>query len=208
VVVVAAAGNEQTSPTRPASCAGVVGVGALARDGFKAWYSNFGARLVISTVGGDPDIDDGILTVSNTGTQSPDMETYARYYGTSFSAPIVSGVVSLMLSANAQLSVPQIISGLQVTARPHAQATSLPLCSATDVDACQCTTSTCGAGILDAEAAVRYAAGAPPDTGDDDSGGGALGWLWLLGLAAGVAALRASGPRAGAPGAQRKRLAE
>jgi serine protease len=194
-VVVAAAGNEQTSPTRPASCAGVVGVAALARDGFKAWYSNFGARVVISTVGGDNDVDDGILTVSNTGLQSPDADSYARYYGTSFSTPIVSGVVSLMLSANAQLSVPQIISGLQVTARPHVQSASgLPLCSATAVDACQCTTSTCGAGILDAEAAVRYAAGAPPDTGgNDDSGGGALGWLWLLGLAAGVVAVRPRG---------------
>jgi serine protease len=146
-------------------------------------------------VGGDNDVDDGILTVSNTGLQSPDADSYARYYGTSFSTPIVSGVVSLMLSANAQLSVPQIISGLQVTARPHVQSVSgLPLCSATAVDACQCTTSTCGAGILDAEAAVRYAAGAPPDTGgNDDSGGGALGWLWLLGLAAGVVAVRPRG---------------
>jgi serine protease len=209
VVVVAAAGNEQGAVTRPASCAGVVGVAALARDGLKAGYSNLGARVVVSTVGGDPDIDDGILTVFNTGTQSPDQETYANLYGTSFSAPIVSGVVSLMLSANANLSVPQIISGLQVTARPHVLSSSVPVCSAVANGACQCTTSTCGAGVLDAEAAVRYAVGAPPPSSGGDSGGGALSWPWLLGLALGViAAARASGPRSGSRGAQRKRLAQ
>jgi len=204
VVVVAAAGNEQTTPTRPASCAGVVGVAALARDGLKAGYSNFGARVVISTVGGDPDIDNGLLTVFNDGPESPDQATYGRMFGTSFSAPIVSGVVSLMLSANPQLSVPQIIGGLQTTARPHVQAAGLPLCSVNDFEACVCTTSTCGAGVLDAEAAVRYAMGAPLVT-PGDSGGGALGWAWLSGLALAVVVLaRRSGPRR----AGRKRLAQ
>ena len=205
-VVVAAAGNEQTTPTRPASCAGVVGVAALARDGIKAGYSNFGARVVISTLGGDPDIDDGLLTVFNTGLESPDTASYGRMFGTSFSAPIVSGAISLMLSANPRLSVPQIIGGLQTTARPHVQAGNLPFCSANDTGACVCTTSTCGAGVLDAEAAVRFAIGAPLDAGPPaDSGGGALGWAWLTGLALAVLVLaRASGPRR----AGHKRLAE
>ncbi len=211
VVVVAAAGNEQTAPTRPASCAGVVGVAALARDGLKAGYSNFGARVIISTVGGDPDIDDGLLTVFNDGAESPGTATYGRMFGTSFAAPVVSGVISLMLSANSRLSVPQIIGGLQTTARPHAQASNLPLCSVNDPGACVCTTSTCGAGVLDAEAAVRYAIGTPPVTvppgNNGDSGGGALGWAWLTGLALAVLVLarRASGPGAGAGP---KRLAE
>lgn len=207
VVVVAAAGNEQTSPTRPASCAGVVGVAALARDGLKAGYSNFGARVVISTVGGDPGIDDGLLTVFNDGAESPGAATYGSVYGTSFAAPVVSGVISLMLSGNSQLSVPQIISGLQVTARPHVQANGVPECATKDPEACVCTTSTCGAGVLDAEQAVRYAIGAPLDTGPppDDEGGGALGWVWLAGLALAVLALAraASGPR----GAGRKHQA-
>ncbi len=211
VVVVAAAGNEQGAVTRPASCAGVVGVAALARDGLKAGYSNFGARVLISTVGGDPDSDDGLLTVFNSGAESPDTPDYARVFGTSFSAPIVSGVISLMLSANPRLSGPQIIGGLQVTARPHVQANGVPLCSANDSGACVCTTSTCGAGVLDAEAAVRHAIGAPQDTGpprgNGDSGGGALGWAWLAGLAMAVVVLarRASGPGVGAG---HKRLAQ
>lgn len=214
VVVVAAAGNEQAaSPTRPASCAGVVGVAALARDGLKAGYSNFGARVVVATVGGDPDFDDGLLTVFNDGLESPGTATYGSVYGTSFAAPVVSGVISLMLSANSQLSVPQIIGGLQVTARPHVQASGVPFCGATvnDTAACVCTTSTCGAGVLDAEQAVRYAMGAPPDTGTParDDGGGALGLAWLTGLALAVLAVlalarAASGPR----GTGRKRQAQ
>ena len=149
-----------------------------------------------------------MLTVLNDGTQSPGNPIYGRVFGTSFSAPITSGVIILMLSANPNLSVPQIISGLQVTARPHVQATNVSVCSATNSGACVCTTSTCGAGVLDAEAAVRYAAGAPPDNGlvrGDDGGGGALGWVWLVGLALGVWGVwRASGAR----GAGHKRLAQ
>lgn len=191
VVVVAAAGNEQGAVTRPASCAGVVGVAALARDGLKAGYSDLGSRVVVSTVGGDPDVDDGILTLVNTGTQSPATEGYANVFGTSFATPIVSGVVSLMLSANPNLTLPQIISGLQVTARPHVQSTNLSACSASNVGPCVCTTSTCGAGVLDAEQAVRYAAGAPRE---NERGGGSLGGAWLIGLAFGVlGAARASG---------------
>lgn len=213
VVVVAAAGNEQTTPTRPANCVGVVGVAALARDGIKAGYSNFGSRVLISTVGGDPDIDDGLLTVFNDGFESPGTPTYGRMFGTSFAAPIVSGAISLMLSANSRLSLAQIMGGLQSTARPHVQAGNLPFCSANDPDACVCTTSTCGAGVLDAEAAVRYAIAAPLDTGlirdNGDSGGGALGWAWLCGLALAVVVLarRGSGP-AVADRAGHKRLAQ
>ncbi len=80
VVVVAAAGNEHAAePTRPAKCPGVIGVAALNRDGFKSNYSNFGAGLVVSTVGGDdPDgawgsrvADSGLLGVGNFGDTAP-----------------------------------------------------------------------------------------------------------------------------------------
>ena len=207
VVVVAAAGNEAGSLSRPASCSGVVAVAALARDGLKASYSNFGAGVTVSTLGGDSGVDDGVLTLSNTGTESPDAEWYANEFGTSFSAPIVSGVISLMLSANPNLTVPQIIAGLRSTARPHVTS-NLPVCSSTNSGACKCTTSTCGAGILDAEGAVRYAAAPPPPPpsgGGGDSGGGALSWIWLVGLALGVLALAAL---SGLARANRERLAQ
>jgi serine protease len=189
-VVVAAAGNEAGGLSRPASCSGVVAVAALARDGLKAAYSNFGAGVTVSTLGGDSAVDDGILTLYNTGAESPDVEDYFNRVGTSFSTPIVSGVISLMLSANPNLTVPQIIAGLRSTARPHVTS-NLAVCSSTNSGACKCTTSTCGAGILDAEGAVRYAAAPtlPSGGGGGDSGGGALSWIWLVGLGLGVLAL-------------------
>ncbi|MDH3209037.1 MAG: S8 family serine peptidase [Burkholderiaceae bacterium] len=172
VVVVAAAGNEHVAPTRPANCNGVLGVTALNRDGFKATYSNFGAKVAIATVGGDPTAvnvrkgdgiwgpflgDSGITTIGNSGVQDPGNAVERQRFGTSFSAPIVAGVVSLMFSANPNLTTAQVITGLRVTARPHVTSPEIGLCSNANPGRCICTTSTCGAGILDAAEAVRYA---------------------------------------------------
>jgi len=165
-VVVAAAGNEQGALTRPANCSGVVAVGAVNRDGFKTNYSNFGAGMTLMTVGGDPaDFgrwgpalgDGGLLGVDNAGTTSPGAPGYAFVSGTSFSAPLVSGAISLMLSVDSNLTVAEIIDGLKRSARPHVQAARIGACSANNPGRCICTTSTCGAGLLDANQAVQYA---------------------------------------------------
>ncbi len=197
VVVVAAAGNASGALTRPANCQRVVAVAALARNGLKAGYSSFGSQVVISTVGGnpagsggfDPYADDGLLTIANAGLTAPGAQSYKNVFGTSFATPVVSGVISLMLSANPNLTVAQIISDLQLSSRPHVQSTDVTVCSSANPEVCVCTTNTCGAGILDADRAVQMAittpAGVPP-SGNGDSGGGVLGWNWLLGLALGV----------------------
>jgi serine protease len=171
VVVVAAAGNEWTTPTRPAKCPGVVGVAALNRDGFKSNYSNFGAELTasgIATVGGDDAdgawaslADSGLLSIGNDGETVPGSHVNdARYFGTSFSAPVVAGAVSLMLSVNPNLTVDQIIDGLRRSARPHvtSSVTGVAACSTSNPGRCLCTTATCGAGILDVTQALAYAA--------------------------------------------------
>ena len=44
-----------------------------------------------------------------------------------------------------------------MSARPHVTSPSIGACSAANPGRCVCTTSTCGAGILDAPEAVRYA---------------------------------------------------
>jgi serine protease len=169
VVVVAAAGNDHVAePTRPAKCPGVIGVGALNRDGFKTTYSNFGAALTVSTVGGDdPEgawgsrvSDSGLLSVGNFGDTTAGESGYFSYFGTSFSTPIVAGAASLMLAVNPALTAAQIEQGLRASARPHVTS-SLPgvaACSNANPGRCLCTTATCGAGILDVAQALAYAA--------------------------------------------------
>ncbi len=165
-VVVAAAGNGHGNVKRPASCAGVIGVAALNRDGFKANYSNFGPAVVVSTVGGDPAGeglwgallgDDGLLTLDNLGLQAPESAAYGNHFGTSFAAPVVAGVLSLMLDANPGLSVAQLIDGVRRSARPHVASSMMAACSDQNPGRCTCTPSTCGAGILDAPQALQYA---------------------------------------------------
>jgi serine protease len=170
-VVVAAGGNENGAVVRPASCQHVIGVGALNRDGFKTNYSNFGTAIVISTVGGDDSDgawaaqlqDSGILTIGNGGQTSPTAPDFSPGYyynfGTSFATPIVAGAVSLMLSVNPALTADQIIQGLRASARPHVTS-SVPgfgQCSNATPGRCLCSTSTCGAGILDVRQALDYA---------------------------------------------------
>ena len=165
VVVVAAAGNDHGAPTRPANCRGVVGVAALNRDGFKAAYSNFGPALKIATVGGDAGLgnwgpllsDSGLLALGNDGVRTPGDSIYAHHYGTSFSAPVVSATLALMLAADPRLSADELMAGLAASARPHVTSPTLPTCDETHPGRCICTTSTCGAGILDADQAVAYA---------------------------------------------------
>jgi len=222
VVVVAAAGNEWTGPSRPASCPGVVGVVGLNREGFKTNYSNFGGQIGISgiaTVAGDDNggawgpvlADTGLTTLTNRGTTVPALGGYARLYGTSFAAPQVAAAIAHMLSLNPALSYEQIVQGLRASARPHVTSPKIAECSNTNPGRCICTTSSCGAGILDADRALIYASGLvlPPiqaaviDNPDIDaalalaaqdrpsnvvqvsssSGGGAFGGFWLLALA-------------------------
>ncbi|AKJ27022.1 S8 family serine peptidase [Caldimonas brevitalea] len=214
-VIIAAGGNEDGRVSRPARCAGVLAVGAVNRDGFKATYANLGPQIDITTVGGDsknsgrlgPTVgDDGLYTASKDEPSETDGgdPKYGFVFGTSFSTPVVAGVASRMLAVNPQLTIDQLVHGLQSTSRPHVTSgvAELQQCS---VDApqgrCYCTTATCGAGLLDAEAAMAYAkapAASPPTFytpgsgdgdggggGDDDGGGGgALDARWLLGLAA------------------------
>lgn len=199
VLVVAAAGNEDRAVMRPARCPGVLAVGAVTRAGLKTGYSNRGPEVGITTLGGEEgDPGGGLFSTSNFGSGAPGANNYSAAVGTSFSSPIVAGVASLMLSVNPRLSRAQLIDGLQRTSRPHV-ASAGPVCSTdTPVGECQCTTSTCGAGLLDAPAALEYAAAALPDPSEPrpDSGGGGGGGaldaagLGLLGLLAAAAAGR------------------
>jgi serine protease len=156
-VVVVAAGNANTDVANftPASCAGVVAVGATVRNGGRASYSNYGAGVAISAPGGGNDA--GILSTINAGSTTPTSDAYAYYMGTSMATPHVSGVVSLMLSLDPSLTPAQVLTKLKATARPFPSGTGA-----------DCNTSLCGAGIVDATAALGGSTSppvVPPVTG-------------------------------------------
>ena len=209
-LVVVAAGNESSTLTRPADCTGVLAVTAGRADGAKAYYGNYGANVGLTAPGGSGSsgVDVGILSTGNTGTREPVTASYEAVAGTSFSAPQAAGVASLLLSIQPNWTVAQLEDTLKRTVRAHTSVAGLVSCSptATTQGACNCTTAACGAGLLDAAAAVTAAmaalpsdsggAGAGSSTGttasggsQNSGGGGSVGWLWGLGLWAWVLGL-------------------
>ncbi len=145
-VVVVAAGNENAdvATSEPANCSGVIAVGATLRNGGRASFSNYGSGVTISAPGS------GILSTLNAGTTTPGADSYAFYSGTSMATPHVAGVASLMLSQNPALTPAQVKARLQQTAR------AFPTGTGSD-----CTTALCGAGIVDAGAALAPSVVAP-----------------------------------------------
>jgi serine protease len=185
VMVVAAAGNTTgLAVNSPANCRGVIGVLALRHAGTKVGFSDLGPEITIAAPGGNcVNIGENepclypIVTASNAGTQGPAASIYTdsvnASYGTSFSAPLVAGTAGLMLSVRPALSPSQLTALLQGSARPFPTSGAdnggepVPQCRPPDGSVqlqCYCTTSTCGAGMLDAGAAVVAAAAyvAPP----------------------------------------------
>lgn len=147
-VVIVAAGNSNANAANfsPANCNNVITVAATGHTGSRAFYSNYGTTVEIAAPGGDSQLGKTILSTLNAGTTVPGADSYANYQGTSMAAPHVVGVVSLMLSVNPSLTPAQVTSMLQATVTPFPGGSS-------------CSTSTCGAGILNAAAAVAQANG-------------------------------------------------
>lgn len=178
-VVVAAAGNSAGRASgSPANCAGAIGVAGLRHAGSKVGFSDVGSELSIAAPGGNCVNLSGsclypILTTTNAGTQGPGTNTYSdasnASVGTSFSAPLVSGAAALMLSARPNLTAAQLRSLMMSSSRPFpssglVDSNNQPVqaCQAPgnfDQGECYCTQATCGAGMLDANAAVRAALG-------------------------------------------------
>jgi serine protease len=146
-VVVAAAGNENTTATSyPAGYAGVISVMAVGYDLTRAPYSNYGASVDVAAPGGNSQVDkngdghgDGILsTLYQPGTGY----YYEWYDGTSMASPHVAGVAALVRSIDPTLTPDQVETILESTAQDL---------GAPGKD------STFGWGLVDAYAAVKAA---------------------------------------------------
>lgn len=167
-LVVVAAGNGRGALNRPADCQRVMAVASVRKDGAKADYSSFGPHVALSAPGGSNEGGNPtmIFSTDNPGFTNPvaysalpnPLTHYGYKQGTSFSVPQAVGVASLMLSVNSALSPSALIDRMKQGARPHLSA-GLGVCALPTSVACNCTTATCGAGLLDAATSVQLATG-------------------------------------------------
>ena len=164
IVIVAAAGNANVNAanTFPAHCSNVVAVGATGPQGTRAPYSNYGTTIDLMAPGGDfafsfrptvggEDLPAGVFSTTGAIQGGSLVATYAFYQGTSMAAPHVAGVMALMLSADPTLTPAELVSSLEATASPLS-ATECGRPSGTE----------CGAGLIDAAAALAVDTGDPP----------------------------------------------
>jgi serine protease len=199
VLVVASAGNESGPVDIPANCPGVLAVAGLRNVGTKVGYSSLGPEVgigapagnCVNTTAGSPCLK-SIDTTVNEGATTPGANSYTDQsnsnLGTSFSAPIVSGIAALMRAANANLTPQQIIVRMKASATPYPQPFTTPptpqcVNGSTSSVECACTTTTCGAGMVNALkavkaalnpiAAVKIPAGFTSGSGTFDAGGSA-----------------------------------
>ena len=171
-VVVSAGNGVGTAVDTPANCPGAIAVAGVRHVGTKVGYSSLGPEVAIAAPAGNCVNLSGpclypLLTTVNTGPTTPLASAFTDSskpsLGTSFSAPLVAGTVALMLSHNAALTVAGVKAVLQSSARMFptsggdAAAAACQAPNAVQQVECYCTTSTCGAGLLNAAAAVTRA---------------------------------------------------
>jgi serine protease len=173
--IVISAGNEGSTVDAPANCVGVAGIGGLRNTGTKVGFSNLGPTVALSAPGGNCVNSTGpctysLTTTTNSGTTTPSTNTYTDQLntnlGTSFSAPIVSGIAALMASVNPNLRPSELITRLKEGTKPFpaaATGSNTPTChvpaNSSDVQTaeCVCTTQTCGAGMANAPGSLTAA---------------------------------------------------
>ena len=216
--VVAAVGNLRRNldeqPSSPSHCNNVFGVTAVNSSGLRASYSSYGRDADIAAPGGEGAGGDNkpILVATNDGYLEPQPTNSHRFTtGTSVASPMVAGIISLMLSVNPELSNAELRALLRSSVRPFPEGENPETC----------TVETCGAGLIDAFAAVTAAQAFDPlDPGpvaaaflEDESrvsaGGSAMTsplWLLLFGLAGRFYATSTSARRARSTSPDRRQI--
>lgn len=137
-VVVASTGNDRsTSITSPANCSGVIAVTAHTSAAIDADYANIGTGTTISAPGSN------IYSTLDSGTTTPQGDMIGAKSGTSMAAPHVAAAAALLLQVKPTLSPAEIKTLLTSNARAFPSGTNCAVFSY------------CGAGMLDAYAAVK-----------------------------------------------------
>lgn len=167
-VLIAAAGNDAqpASSTVPANCIHVMAIAAHDQSGNIAYFSNYGDKVDLSA----PGVAIYFATCSSTSTYSCDGSTaMATNSGTSLSAPMVSGVVSLLFSKDSTLNNYYLESILRQSARAF--------------DTNSSCINKCGSGMLDAAAALalinNFVAPASQVEISKNSGGAVAPGFWI-----------------------------
>jgi alpha-tubulin suppressor-like RCC1 family protein/subtilisin family serine protease len=150
-VVVVAAGNSNADAGSffPADCPGVVTVAAIAEDGRRASFSNFGPDVDVAGPGV------GVKSTIDTGTTVPAGPTYGDYNGTSMATPHVAATAALVADAYPALDPAAIEATIRITAGALA----------TDATPSGCAALGCGSGVADAATAVTALDGTAPLVG-------------------------------------------
>ncbi len=109
-IIVFAAGNDDRDMGNDESAIpGVIAVGSTDKYNSRAWYSNYGKHLDVVAPGG---YYIGITTLDNKGGYllANDLNSFM---GTSAAAPIVSGVIALMLEKNPNMTRNEVENALK-----------------------------------------------------------------------------------------------
>ncbi len=153
---VTAAGNGGGALESPASCNGSVAAGTVNSAGLKTAYSAYAPSTAGTTVLMTPsDANGSFLVASNNqntnGTPNPSAHSVRMEAGTSFSAPMLSGLVALMFQLRPDFLPEQIIAVLKQTVKAFPPGNVLNGCPSNffgSQTTCACSTSTCGDGII------------------------------------------------------------
>jgi len=191
VLVVVSAGNEGGPVDAPANCPGVAAVAGLRQGGTKVGFSSLGPEVAVGAPAGNcvntsltaatPCLYP-ITSATNAGTTTPEAYTNPPAasaftdnvtnpnLGTSFAAPLVTGIGALMAAVNHNLGSCQLIARLKegAVAFPQSSLGESPQPPACHVPAgqsdvqnaeCICTPdgATCGSGMANAPGALKAA---------------------------------------------------
>jgi subtilisin family serine protease len=172
-LVVFSSGNDSTtSLNSEAALPGVISVGSIEADGSRSLYSNFGSDL-------DLVAPTNFVSLDLSGEDGFEPGEMGFVAGTSFAAPVVSGVIALMLEANPALTADQVKDILYSTAKKVGSGTfyngrfeyryQYDLDNSTPYNTYYSKSPETGYGLVDAQAAVVKARHYATDNEDVDS---------------------------------------